>query len=239
LRFSGIIERMLRPTPLVAGETYHIYNRGAGKARIFSNERDCLRFQILLYLANSSESVRLEDLLRHYKSQGRSLRNVFVDEETDKPFAEVLAYSLMPNHFHIILKQKSEDGITQLMKKVCTAYSMYYNIKYERSGVLFEGRFKSSHIDTDPYFRWVFAYVHLNPVELVASKWKEDGIRNPRAVRKYLNDYRYSSFRDYAGDERPERAILAYDEAPDFLKTQNDLEEMLADFKKGRVLHEE
>src|SRR3989338_9658815 len=58
LRFSGIIERMLRPTPLVAGETYHIYNRGAGKARIFSNEHDCLRFQILLYLANSSESVR-------------------------------------------------------------------------------------------------------------------------------------------------------------------------------------
>ena len=116
---------------------------------------------------------------------------------------------------------------------------MYYNIKYERSGVLFEGRFKSSHIDTEPYFRWIFAYVHLNPVELVASKWKEEGIRNPHAVRTYLNDYRYSSFRDYAGDDRPERAILAYDDAPDFLRTQNDLEEMLVDFKKGRVLHEE
>ena len=153
-----------------------------------------MRFQILLYLANSSEPVRLDDVLRRYKSQGRSLRNVFADEETDKPFAEILAYSLMPNHFHIILKQKSEDGITQLMKKVCTAYSMYYNIKYERSGVLFEGRFKSSHIDTDPYFRWIFTYVHLNPVELVASKWKEEGIRNPHAVRTYLNDYRYSSF---------------------------------------------
>lgn len=229
---------MLRATPLINGETYHIYNRGAGKDKIFSNERDCLRFQVLLYLANSSKSVRLADLVRRYKTQGRSLRNAFIERETDRPFADIFSYCLMPNHFHLVLKQKTDNGITQLMKKVCTAYSMYYNIKYERSGVLFQGRFKSSHIDTGPYFRWIFSYVHLNPVELIAPKWRVNGIHNPASVRKYLNDYQYSSFRDYAGDERPERSVLSYNESPNFLRTQNDLEEMLSDFKKGRVLYE-
>ena len=150
---------------------------------------------------------------------------------------DVLAYALMPNHFHLVLKQKIDDGITKFMRKLATAYSMYFNIKYEHSGVLFQGRFKSSHINSGPYFRYIFSYVHLNPLELVEPDWKDGTIRNEKKARKFLADYRYASYFDYCVGERPERVILAYDDAPDFLKEQNDLEEMINDFSKGRALH--
>jgi len=231
---------MLRAVPLVSDETYHIYNRGAGKQRIFTAPRDYERFLGLLYLANSERSITYRNLWE--KHQGPSLVGIF---EQNRPSArtqglvDVLAYALMPNHFHLVLKQKKEEGITTFMRKLATGYSMYFNIKYEHSGVLFQGRFKSSHIDSEPYFRYIFSYVHLNPLELVEPDWKEGSIRNANTARKFLADYRYASYSDYCVGERPERAILAYDDAPDFLKEQNDLEEMLSDFSKGRVLHDD
>src|SRR3989344_5216465 len=226
---------MLRTTPLVEGETYHIYNRGANKRDVFRSESDSLFFLALLHLSNSSQSVRLEG----YKTQGRSLRDVFEAAGPDKSLVDVSAYSLMPNHFHLVLKQKGDDGITRFMKKVCTAYSMYFNTKYERSGVLFQGRFRSSHVDSEPYFRWIFSYIHLNPVSLVEPAWKENGIKETAKVRSFLRNYAYSSFFDYSVGKRPERAILAYDDAPDFLTTQDDLEELLTGFERGRVLHDD
>jgi len=150
---------------------------------------------------------------------------------------DVLAYALMPNHFHLVLKQVKDGGISKFMRKLATGYSMYFNIKHGHSGVLFQGRFKSSHINSEPYFRYIFSYVHLNPLELVEPDWKEGTIRNEKKARKFLSDYRYGSYFDYCVGERPERVILAYDDAPDFLKEQNDLEEMINDFSKGRALH--
>ena len=219
---------MERAVPLVSDETYHIFNRGAHKQPIFLDERDYLRFQVLLLLANSKEGVRIEDLVARYKTQGRSLRDVFADEAPDKSLVSILVYSLLPNHFHIVLSQKTDNGISTFMRKVATAYSMYFNKKYEHSGVLFQGRFKNSHIDNDPYYRWIFSYVHLNPIDLVEPGWKEEGIRSPDNVRKFISSYPYSSYADYAGSEsRPERSLLAIDQAPDFLKQQNDLEDLL------------
>ena len=107
---------------------------------------------------------------------------------------------------------------------------MYFNLKYKHSGVLFQGRFKSSHIDTEPYFRHIFAYTHLNPVELIEKEWEERGVRDKKKIRNFLNNYRYSSFYDYSVAERPEKKLLALDDAPDFLRQHNDLEEMLADY---------
>lgn len=162
---------------------------------------------------------------------------IFKQDIRTQKLVDVLAYALMPNHFHLVLKPIKDEGITKFMRKLATAYSMYFNIKYEHSGVLFQGRFKSSHINSESYFRYIFLYVHLNPLELIEPDWKEGTIRNAKTARKFLADYRYSSYPDYCVGERPERAILAYDDAPDFLKEQNDIEEMLSDFSKGRILH--
>jgi putative transposase len=219
---------MLRHVPLSSGETYHIYNRGAHKQAIFTNDQDYRRFQLGLHLANHSESVIIRDVLSSDK-----YREPFSGFPADKSLVDVLAYTLMPNHFHLVLRQKSEGGITRFMKKIGVGYSMYYNNKYEHSGTLFQGPFKSSHIDTEPYFRWIFAYVHLNPVELLRPDWLAQSNPNTVGIKEFINTYKYSSYMDYRQESRPEKAILSTD-VPDFLRGQDDLNDMLTNFSKYR-----
>jgi putative transposase len=216
---------MLRETPLVTGESYHLYNRGAHKENIFTNKEDYFRFSLLLHLANSTGPMNLALLLAKYK--GRSFLEIFREEKVDKGLVEIFAYCLMPNHFHIIVRQKIDNGVALFMKKLLTAYSMYFNTKYAHSGVLFQGRFKSRHISDNEYFRYLFAYVHLNPFDIFEAAWKERGFTNSQQAREFLHAYPYSSFIDYSLKERPERTILSLEATPDFLRSQNDLEELL------------
>jgi len=218
-------------------ETYHIFNRGANKQEIFHWPVDYDRFMLLLYISNTSENIHLSTLLRN-KDQGRSLIEAY-NRPIDKALVDVLAYALMPNHFHLILKQKSAGGITLFMKKLATAYAMYFNIAHEHSGVVFQGRFQSRLVDTDPYYRWLFSYVHLNPVDLVEPGWKERGITNIARSRAFINDYRYSSYTDLRGVARPESSILTFEAIPTFIKKSDDLEDMLKWERRGRVLYDQ
>ena len=225
---------MLRDKPFVNGETYHLFNRGAHKQAIFKSEKDYRRFLVLLYFSNTMERVQLGNLLQN---QGRSLIDLF-SEHIDQSLVDIFAYTLMPNHFHLVLRQKADNGISTFMKKLATAYSMYFNIKYKHSGVLFQGRFKSRHVGDEAYFRYIFAYVHLNPAELVVPEWKE---RTPSylergKIKAYLSKYAYSSHFDYAIGDRAERKILAFNEAPEFLKTCDDVEILLQSFNEGPSL---
>jgi len=200
---------MRRYVPFLEGEIYHIYNRGAHKANIFLSENDYFRFKLLLFLANQTvDSLNLRNLLKKYK--GRSFVSIFQEEKPDQGLVDVLAYALMPNHFHFILRQKAENGITLFMKKVGTAYSMYFNILYEHSGTIFQGRFKEKNVDTGDYLRWLFAYVALNPLDVGFPGWKEKGISDPRAASTFLNEYQQASFPDMQPEiHRPEQAILS------------------------------
>ncbi|HEV8666362.1 MAG TPA: transposase [Candidatus Paceibacterota bacterium] len=217
---------MQRKEALAGGETYHVYNRGAHKQRIFTNDADYSRFALLLHLANSDVPIHFSNL--HKKYGGRSSIEIFENEKFEKRLVDILAYSLMPNHFHLVVRQREENGIVTFMKKLATGYSMYFNTKYEHSGTLFQGRFKSSLIDTEEYFRYIFSYIHLNPLDILQPGWKNGGVKDKKGARKFLTTYQYSSFSDYPTSNRPERCILSSEEIPDFLKTQNDLEELLA-----------
>jgi len=126
-----------------------------------------------------------------------------------KPLVAIGAYCLMPNHFHILIRQIQPNGISRFMQKLLTAYSMYFNTKYERSGTLFEGRFKSKRAIHDNYLRYLFAYIHLNPVKLIDSTWKEKGIQNLQEARTQLLHYDYSSYLDFIGKVRPEGTIVS------------------------------
>ncbi len=227
---------MLRKTPLFENETYHIYNRGAHKHQLFTCEDDYSRFLALLHLSNHRGPIALRDILAKSQYKGRLSRELFL-EPVDKSLVDILGYALLPNHFHLILRQKAEEGITAFMRKLGVAYSMYFNLKYQHEGTLFQGRFKSRHIATDPYFKWIFPYVHLNPISLVESSWEEKKIQDLSRVRDFLSSYAYCSFRDYYGLERPERAILAFRDTVDLIDTKSDLEGLLADYARGQVLY--
>lgn len=99
----------------------------------------------------------------------------------------------MPNHFHLILKQLQDEGISKFIQKFAAGYTKYFNAKYERSGVLFQGKTKNKHVDSDEYFQYLVEYVYLNPVDLIEPGWKEKGMQNPEQVIEFLDNYPWSS----------------------------------------------
>ncbi len=200
-------------------EFYHVYNRGTEKRKTFLSARDYERFVILLYLANSSNPVRID-------SRRSPLQELF-QTEREKNLVDIGAYCLMPNHFHILLKEKMEGGISLFMQKVMTAYTMYFNKKYERSGVLFQGVFKAEHIMGDNYLKYVYSYIHLNPVKLINPTWRVDGIKNKLKVKNFLKDYKYSSYQDYIGIDRQEKIIIDKKAFPLYFEKMGDFEETI------------
>lgn len=203
---------MYRKFEFSEGEFYHIYNRGVNKYDIFLNNHDKDRFIRLLFLCNSDKPIILKEF------QGRSLEDI----ERKKTIVDIVAYCLMPNHFHILIKEKIEGGITLFMKKILTAYSMYFNKKNNRTGPLFESRFKATHANEDNYLKYLLSYIHLNPVKLIDPKWKEAGITDKEKTKIYLNDYKYSSYMEYTGVKREENVILNTVAAPLYFVDHSD-----------------
>lgn len=151
---------------------YHIYNRGVEKRRIFQEAEDYKKFlhYLKIYLSPIESVTKEFPLLR------ANLVKANLSEQLD-----LLCYCLMPNHFHLLIKQKTKDAITKLMRQVMTSYSMYFNNKYNRVGPLFQGKFKAAIIENDPYLLHLSRYIHQNP--------KERGIA--------LSDFPWSSYSFY------------------------------------------
>lgn len=157
---------------------YHIYNRGIDGRRIFEDKQDYLTFlkYFEIYLSPLEKLNTLENPLRSNLIKGNLHSNV-----------KLLAYCLMPNHFHLLLTQNSQDGITRFMRQLATAYSSYFNKRYNRTGPLFQSTYKAAEVDTDPYLLHLSRYIHQNPLE--------------RGVP--LREYLWSSYRYYLNAEPP------------------------------------
>lgn len=153
---------MNRKFSFATNEFYHIYNRGVDKRLIFSNPRDYERFLFLLGVCNDTQPFLNSTF--HYRGL-TSIVKYFKDKERN-PIVDVLCFCLMPNHFHLILRQREENGISKFIQKVSTGYSMYFNNRNERTGALFQGAFKAIHIDKDEYLKHLTLYLHLNPLEI-------------------------------------------------------------------------
>lgn len=191
----------MRKKSFVSGEFYHIYNRGNSKQKIFHDKQDYNNFIGLLYILNTSQNCNIYNLRRSKNF------NTYEIDVQDR-LVDIGAYCLMPNHFHILITEKIEGGISKFMQKIATAYVMYYNKKYGRTGGLFEGKFKSQHIDNDRYLKYLFSYIHLNPIKLIDKEWKDKGIRNKKDAVEFLKQYNYSSYLDFFGIKRPQNKIL-------------------------------
>lgn len=206
----------IRKISFAQDEFYHIYNRGNDKREIFHNKQDYQYFISMLYFCNSKNNSRLFNLKR-----GKSF-SVF-DLEIDDQIVSIGAYVLMPNHFHILITERVDGGISKFMQKLSTGYAMYYNKKYNRTGSLFEGKFKSQHLDTDRYLKYIFSYIHLNIIKLIDSLWKEKGIQNINKALVFLNEYQYSSYIDYTQDfSRLVSKIINKKDFPDYFPTKQE-----------------
>ncbi|MBI2314528.1 transposase [Candidatus Daviesbacteria bacterium] len=144
-----------RIIPLVSGEYYHVFNRGTEKKDIYIQPRDYNRFQKTFY---------------YYKHCGPKLKfSKFNKSNLFKPLLnekliEIICYCLMPNHFHFLIKQLKDKGISTFLSQLSNSYTKYFNTKYDRIGPLLQGTFKAVKIETDEQLVHVSRYIHLNPV---------------------------------------------------------------------------
>ena len=153
---------------------YHVFNRGVDRRLIFQDEQDYNLFYYYLYIYVTP----LEKVLRRYHNLPIRLFNKNLSKEID-----LLSFCLMPNHFHLLIKQKTEKDLAQFMKQLTNAYTQYFNEKYKRQGSLFEGRYKAVRIPTDELLIHTSRYIHLNPV--VANLSLEP------------DQYQWSSYKEY------------------------------------------
>jgi len=186
-----------RKIKLVNNEIYHIISRGVGGLPIFRDKDDYYRCIFSLYSFNDDRPIEIRRERRLRKEVDGRPTSVKA-EERDK-FVEILAFCLMPNHVHILLKQIKYDGTSRFMKKFATGYAKYFNEKYEKMGHLFQGRFQAIHVKDDAYLKVIFNYIHTNPVSLVEPKWKTEGIKNAKTTIEFLENYKWSSYQDYIG----------------------------------------
>lgn len=205
---------MTRKFKFSIGEYYHIYNRGTDKRVIFIDEEDRQRFSDLMYLCNSEKSIVFRDI---------PIGEAYVFERGDT-LVDIGVYCLMQNHFHILVRERVGNGTSLFMQKLLTAYSMYFNTKYKRSGGLYEGPFRATHANTDEYLKYLFAYIHLNPVKIIDPEWKENGIADREAAKEYLTKYTYSSYPEYVGISRKEWKILNRVAFPEYFADSQDFQ---------------
>src|SRR3989344_6077012 len=144
-----------RIIPFINNHFYHIYNRGSEKRPIFENQRDYQRFlKTLIYYQIEGPKPRF--------SKFPSLAITKLDE--NRKLVEILAYCLMPNHFHLLLKQVRDKGITEFLSNLSNSYTKYYNTKYNRVGHLFQSEFKAVIMESNEQLLHVSRYIHLNPL---------------------------------------------------------------------------
>lgn len=198
-------------------EYYHVYCRGVEKRIIFLDNKDRKRFQALLFLCNGTKPVVYRLV------QGSTLYQTDVGER----IVAIGAYELMPNHVHILIKEISENGITEFMRKINTAYSMYFNKKYERVGPLFQGTFAAEHVTRDEHLKYLFAYIHLNLIKLIEPQWKENGIKNLKRAQYHIEKYPFSSYASYCGKPCIADNILSKREFPDHFSQKHDFKDFI------------
>lgn len=152
----------MRKVEFAVGEYYHIYNRGVDKRIIFSDEYDIERFVLSMIEFNTLEPIGSLYEKRFSKNKKLGRETSKKAETESQKLVDVVAYCLNPNHFHLLLKQTSDGGISEFIKRLSGGYTKYYNHRYERSGVLLQGVFKSIHVGSNEYLLHVSAYVNLN-----------------------------------------------------------------------------
>ncbi|MDO8621937.1 MAG: transposase [bacterium] len=181
---------MLRESRAV-GELYHVYNRGNDRRDIFLDERDRARFLLsLLFLQTFDAPDKLDRLVTKFLNQGAL---PYSPEEAARamrtPLVHVVAFALMPNHFHLLLMEQRGGGISKYLQRLLISYTKYFNTKRERDGHVLQGAYRSVHIEDDAQLLHCSAYIHRNPRDLPRWHGKE-------------HLYPWSSYQDYVSGSR-------------------------------------
>jgi len=178
------------------GDIYHIINRGVEKRDIFLDDEDFFRFRDDLKDFNNKNRVPMS----HYDRHKFNKFNLELQVPSDE-LVEILCVCLMPNHYHLLVREKVDGGVKLFMNKLGVGYTHFFNQKYKRIGVLFQGRAKKILVEKDAHFIHLPYYILANPIKLIQPKWKDEGIKDKKKAIKFLDNYKWVSFRDIVSGE--------------------------------------
>ncbi|MEK7582154.1 MAG: transposase [Patescibacteria group bacterium] len=177
-------------------EFYHVLNRGVDKRKIFLDDRDRFRFIHDLFEFNDKNPAG--SIYYHFRKSPSDIQNVQKRLQR-KLLVYIHCFAMMPNHYHLLISPATENGIPKFMKKLNMGYAKYFNEKYNRTGALFQGKYKSAHIENDKHFLYIPYYIHFNPLDLYEPKWRKRKISDIKKSVNFLGSYRWSSHLDYLG----------------------------------------
>lgn len=195
----------MRKENFTIGSFVHVYNRGNRKQAIVREQKDMWHFLELLFYFNSKVAITNftrnlnRSRLRFNLNQPR--RSFVWSEEWPfrEPIIKILAFSLLENHFHLLLKEIQEDGISLFMKKLGTGMATYFNIKYDEVGSLFQGSYKARRIEKDLYLKYLSVYVQVKNVFELYPGGFQKAIAEFDKAYDWAVKYPYCSLADYAG----------------------------------------
>ncbi len=197
----------MRTDIITIGEFFHVYNRGVEKRPIFMDDHDRERFLLSMFVLRHNKSfhhpirplapqyLSIQDIqiqssnittLNKISNKIKQIEEMYLFKEK---LVEIIAFCLMNNHFHLMLKEISRNGISKYMHRFGTSYTKYFNTRYERTGHLLGSRFKAEHVDRNEYLTYLSRYIHTNPKKILSSN-------------NNLSDYKWSSYPDYIKENR-------------------------------------
>lgn len=183
---------MDRKEKFLPGEYYHIYCRTILNIPEFKDFKNAERLSQAFLLANSTNSSHAFSYLR--KSKSATMKNAVEIAQGGEKIVDVVCYSIMPNHYHLLLKEVKDGGITEFIRKCNTSIAKYINIKNERKGSLFESKFKSRHVNSNEYLTHLSVYINLNPLDFISGKeWRTGKLKDWEKNKKELLNYDWSS----------------------------------------------
>ncbi len=182
---------MSRKRAIAPGEYYHVFNRAAHKREIFKEKNDWARFLFnILYLQSPHLFKNVSRLTGTFTpTLGFDVAIPDIEEVLKKRVVELVVFALMPNHFHLLVKEREEGGMADYMQRVLISYTKYFNAKYEASGHVFQGPYKTVHVKSDTQLLYLSTYIHRNPREL--AEWR---------AREF--EYPWSSLQDFTEANR-------------------------------------
>lgn len=199
------------------GEFYHVYDRGVDKRKVFLDKSDYIRFVHDLYEFNDrnpalefsrrkdieSQNVgsRVSHIVPYNMSGTKGLDKAEIGTDKRDILVKIHAFVLMPNHYHMLIEQVKDNGVSLFMRKLNSGYTNAFNQRHKRNGHLFQGPFKSIHVENDIHLGFLICYLHSNSLDLWKSNWKEKKITNieSKQALRFLEKYKWSSHLDYLG----------------------------------------
>ena len=172
-------------------DVYHVLNRGVDKRDVVIDDSDRNRFVHSLFVFNDANQL----------NENHRKRNFVMPSKDRSPLVHIHVWCLMNNHYHLLLSPVNDDlkNLSQFMKKLNMGYARYFNERHDRSGYLWQGKYKKILMERDSQFLYIPYYVHLNALDYGMKEWRTGKLIDMDTIIKKLDDYRWSSYLDYSG----------------------------------------